>query len=120
AFFVVMGGYCLIEETRRLQLKETTTEDQDREPLTDENPAPEGEIPLLGRTITARAEMGQNVIWRLTAVGMEQLLKTGDKLDGGLLKELIDRRILTKRHFDCSEIEDKSKAGIVSKALIGL
>ncbi|KAL2153759.1 hypothetical protein VTH82DRAFT_4914 [Thermothelomyces myriococcoides] len=64
--------------------------------------------------------MGQNVIWRLTAVGMEQLLKTGDKLDGGLLKELIDRRILTKRHFDCSEIEDKSKAGIVSKALIGL
>src|SRR5690606_11634947 len=69
---------------------------------------------------TTDTDIGSEVAWRLTPAGMEQLLMTEDKLDGGKLRELIDDKILGKEHFDWMAIEDKSKASGIAKFLVSL
>lgn len=121
AFFVVMGGYVVTEGTRNLQQKEIATENQgDMATPADQSPTTEGATPLLEPASAAKTAMAQQAVWNLTAAGMEQLLKTRDEARGSLLRELIDKQILTRAHFDHTAIEDKGKANNIAKLLVSL
>jgi len=121
AFFVVMGGYVITEGPRNLEEKGIAKENQgDNATPAGGSPITEGSAPLLEQTNAAGTATAQQVVRNLTAAGMKQLLKTQDKLDGGVLKKLINNQTLTKAHFDYDVIKDKSKANDIAKLLVSL